>query len=384
MNNGNSPTLFAPLASPERPFRFQSGEVIDSGHLAYKTYGKLDPERSNAVVVFPVLTTSHHVAGFDSAGDGSPFWTQECHRGWWDGLIGPGKAIDTDHFFVICANYLGGCYGSLGPETLDPGTGKKYGARFPKVTVEDMVHAQMRLIDQLGIPKLHAVIGASFGGLLAYDLSVRFAERVQRVISIASGSRVSPEARHSNLAQIMAIETDSRESRSHGLKLARLIAMRSYVELAELDRNLSEKDSEKPDTTHSVEAFFLKHAERFAARFSPHSYLRIVGAWQRFRPAAIRGAGMGHQQWLLFSIERDACFPRSEQDLLAAALDEGSVRNESVFVPSGLGHDAFLSETEKFAVKIRDFLAVPPPKAEPSFFSLFRGENPRVTLCHER
>jgi len=396
----SNPTQFADIASPGDPFRFASGESFDSVQLAYKTYGSLLTDRSNVILLFPVLSTSQHAAGIDREGKGSPIWAPENHKGWWDEIVGPGKALDTNRYSVICTNYLGGCFGSFGPESINPQTGHRWGAKFPKVTVQDIVDAQVRLLDQLGIEQIHTVVGASFGGLLAYDLAVRYSKRVQQVLTLASGARLPPITRHSNLAQILAIEsdpsvrdgTDSIQNPSSGLMLARLTAMRTYVELSSLEENLMNKEQESQvpierqnvgtySSQHPAEDFFIKHARRFSERFSAQSYLRIVGAWQSFRAHPIRETQMNHQRWLQFTIEKDSCFPAQEQDHLEKALREENIRNERVWIDSSKGHDAFLCEPEKFIAPIRAFLTQAPMaglKSEvgASFFDELRGSSP--------
>ncbi len=202
-------TQFFPLSSRERPFFLQSGEPLSEAALAFESYGELSPARDNAILVFHALSGSHHAAGFNPAIKGvGKLWTEECHAGWWDGFIGPGKALDTDRFFVICINYLGGCYGSTGPASVNPATGNPYGPRFPQLTIADIVNSQMALLDGLGIETLHAAVGASLGGLLSLSLATRYPERVRTVIPIATGVTVTPIQRLHNFEQGCAIEAD--------------------------------------------------------------------------------------------------------------------------------------------------------------------------------
>jgi homoserine O-acetyltransferase len=378
-------TQFTPIATTETPFRFKSGEILSSGKIAYKTYGQLNRDRTNAILIFPVLTTSQHLAGFDSQGPGTPYWAPECYEGWWGKFVGPGKAFDTDVHYFICANYLGGCFGSLGPEEIDPMSGMKFGKNFPRVSVEDIVDSQLLLLDHLQISTLHALVGASFGGLLGYDLATRHPSRVKRVISIASGSRLTPETRHLNLAQILSIEMDrdfqeeneGPENPCRGLFTARLIAMGSYVNLTDLEARPSIRAStnESAESIHSnqcwagqaqqfhgsshpAERFFIDHARNFGRRFSPHSYLRILGAWQGFQPHQLCRRKMSHQTWLQFSIYDDACFPGTEQWTLKEALDEVGIPNQLYLVDSRKGHDSFLTEPEKYQDSVRQFLGL--------------------------
>ncbi|MEO6908516.1 MAG: alpha/beta fold hydrolase, partial [Abditibacteriaceae bacterium] len=208
-------TQFFILGTPEATFTLQSGARLSHAQLAYETYGTLNENGDNAVLVFHALTGSHHAAGFteslpaQAGKSAQSFWTEECRVGWWNEFIGPGKSIDTDRFFVICANYLGGCYGSTGPSSIDPETGNSYGSRFPKITVADIADSQMRLADHLGITRLHTVVGASLGGMLALSVATRYPKRVQTVIPIATCWRVPPLQRLLNFEQIFAIESDA-------------------------------------------------------------------------------------------------------------------------------------------------------------------------------
>ena len=186
-----------------QPFDLESGEVLDIVTLAYETYGTLNAERSNAILVFHALTGSQHAAGVNLTVPGvEPLWTDECVTGWWDDFIGPGKALDTDLYFVICINYLGSCYGSTGPRSLNPKTGKSYGSRFPKISAEDIVRSQLCLLEHLGIHCLHAAVGGSLGGMLAILLAARFPDRVKRVIPLASGFETTVIQRVQNFEQI--------------------------------------------------------------------------------------------------------------------------------------------------------------------------------------
>ena len=200
---------FVRVATPERPFRFVSGETMDDLTVAYETYGRLNSKKSNAILVFHALSGTQHAAGHCSAVPGTgDRWTEDCQEGWWDMFIGPGKALDTDSYFIICANYLGGCYGTTGPATTNPKTSKPYGAAFPPVSTADVVRSQALLLDHFGIQKLHAVIGASIGGLMTLNFATMFPERVSLVIPIATGLRTTVLTRLTLFEQVLAIEND--------------------------------------------------------------------------------------------------------------------------------------------------------------------------------
>ena len=200
-------TQFTSIATPESPLFLKDGSSLDSAVVAWKSWGQLSPQRNNAILLFPVLTTSHHAAGFDSEGPGTQWWTPDCFYGWWDAFIGPGKALDTNRWWIICPSLLGSCYGSTGPGCIDPHTAEPWGERFPFPHISDLVDASVRLLDQLGVDHLHGVVGASFGGYLALDFALRYPQRVKNIISVAGGVRVTPSMQLANFQQATAIES---------------------------------------------------------------------------------------------------------------------------------------------------------------------------------
>jgi homoserine O-acetyltransferase/O-succinyltransferase len=245
---GQIESRFATIATPENPFVFRSGERLDHVEIAYETYGELNEDKSNAILLFHAFSGSQHAAGLNPGTGTNPFWTQECVPGWWDPFIGPGKALDTDQYHVICANYLGGCYGSTGPSSIDPATGERYGAAFPHVAVTDIVRSQALLLDQLGIRQLLAVVGPSTGGLGAVTFATTYPGRVRLVIPIATGVRTTVLNRIILLEQILAIENDPRfrsgayyetGAPETGLALARMISHKTFVHLDAIERRAS-------------------------------------------------------------------------------------------------------------------------------------------------
>lgn len=321
------------------PFKLTSGLELPELTLAYKTFGTLNENKDNAILVFHVLTSSQNATGVDPFGGSSSYWTKECHQGWWSHMIGPDKAINTNNHFVICANYLGGCYGSTGPQSINPITQQKYGDSFPILQIEDIVNSQILLLNHLEIQKLKGVVGASLGGLMALDLALRFSNRVDKVISVASGLRVQQEVRHSNLAQLQVLE------KHNDLALARIIAMQSYLNFD----NMKFED-------HEVDDFFQRHGENFIHRFDPISYHRIVTAWQNYRPQIELLSKSQNQSWLLFSIEGDRCFSPKEQNLLFNELQKNNIATQIKHIQSPLGHDSFLKESLPYEHTMRDFL----------------------------
>jgi len=335
------------------------------------------------------MTGSQHAAGLnESVPEIGGRWTKELHEGWWDAFIGPGKALDTTRFFVICANYLGGCYGSTGPASINPETGREWGAAFPALRISDIVDSQMSLLEHLGIEKLHAVVGASIGGFLSLNLATRYPDRVQQVISIGTGTRTTSLQRIMNFEQITAIESDPNfnkgdyyqgESPAKGLALARRIAHKTFISLDALRlRAREEVVSDAPPygwyaLNSPVESYMLHQGEKFIRRFDANSYLRILDAWQWLDLLAEAGADdftelfarCRDQEHLVFSIDSDAAFYPEEQSKLAHALKTALVHAIWITVHSDKGHDSFLLEPELFTPHLRQALHHPTkPSAE--------------------
>ncbi|HSF86612.1 MAG TPA: homoserine O-acetyltransferase [Acidimicrobiia bacterium] len=380
MSIGTVETQFFTFGSPADPFLLQCGSTLDEVTLAYETYGELNPDRSNAIVVFHALTGNQHVAGHNPAipavGDR---WTEELHRGWWDGFVGPGKAIDTDRFFLICANYLGGCYGSTGPASLDPSTGKPYGSAFPYLCFADMVDAHLPLLEHFGIEKLHAAVGGSTGGVMVLSLATRYPDLVDVVIPIASGTRATPLQLIHNFEQINAIQHDPNFSGGdyyesaapdRGLGLARMISHKTFVSLRALEERARSEvldHSEGPGTyrlNHVLESYMWHQGQKFVKRFDANSYLRIMHAWQTFDLAAEAGLDdlselftrCKHQRYMVFSIDSDVCFYPEEQQEMVRYLDLADVPYRWITVHSDKGHDSFLVEPELFTPHLVDTL----------------------------
>ena len=360
------------FGSPDEPFVLGCGESLPKVTLVYETYGELSPARDNAILLFHAMTGSHHAAGycprFEPAGE---LWTDECHIGWWNDFIGPGKALDTSEFFIICANYLGGCYGSTGPASPNPLTGRPYGAQFPKITTSDIVESQVRLLDHLGIDRVHAVLGASIGGMLCLTFATRHPERARIVIPIGTGPQVTPLQRLLNFEQALAIEGDQNfrggdyyggEPPNAGLAHARMIAHKTFVSLSTLERRARRDvvplahEFQSYEMQSAIESYMLHQGRKFARRFDANSYLRIVEAWQRFDLAAQLGASSlvelfvrcRRQKYLVFSIDSDVSFYPEEQRQLVNLLKRARVHAMHITVHSEKGHDSFLLEPELY------------------------------------
>jgi len=375
-------TLFFEYNNPRKPLHLRMGGALPQYTLAYEMYGKLNAARSNAVLVFHAMTGSQHAAGFNPDVPGlDGRWTDELHEGWWDGMIGPGKAIDTKKFCVICANYIGGCYGSTGPASLNPETGKPWGSQFPVIRVGDIVDSQMHLLDFLGIERLHATIGASLGGFLALSLATQYPKRVRTVIPIGTGPETTILQRILNFEQVTAIESDpffrggdyygqGEQPPAFGLALARRIAHKTFVSLEDLrERARSEVVSQKPpfgwyEMNHPVESYMLHQGQKFVRRFDANSYLRILDAWQWFNLLNENRAEnfeelfsrCKKQNFLVFSIDSDASFYPTEQARLVQLLKQAGLPVMWITVHSDKGHDSFLLEAPLFTPHVQHVL----------------------------
>ena len=380
MSVGRVETQFFTFGSQKDPFVLRCGASLDEVTLAYETYGTLDADASNAILVFHTLSGSQHAAGYNPAvPQVGELWTEENHVGWWDVFIGPGKALDTDRFFVICANYLGGCYGSTGPASIDPQTGRPYGSSFPQVCFADMVDSQMRLLDHLGIHKLHAAIGGSTGGVMALSVATRYPDRIDVVIPVAAGVQTTELQRIHNFEQITAIHNDpafaggeyyGAEPPDRGLALARMIGHKTFVSLRDLRlraRNEVMDDDAGPGMyriNHPLESYMRHQGQKFVKRFDANAYLRIMHAWNTFDLAAEAGRDdladlfidCKHQRYMIFSIDSDVCFYREEQEEMVRYLELADVAYRWVTVHSEKGHDSFLLEPELYYPHLVDTL----------------------------
>lgn len=365
-----STTRFFDTGSPQDPVGLRGGGCLPGVRIAYETWGELNAEKSNAILLFHALSGSQHAAGKNSGVEGvGELWQGELHDGWWDNMIGPGKALDTRKYFIVCANYLGGCYGSTGPSSINPATGAPWGAAFPSIATVDQVNVFARLIDSLGIGQLHAVVGPSIGGLVAHTFATRFPDRVRNVVSIACGFKTTVLNRLILFEQILAIENDPHfqggdyyggERPLYGLALARMISHKTFVHLDSIERR-ARRDVVQPDDVLSwyrvrdqFQSYMLHQGKKFVKRFDANTYLRLIDMWSRYDAVAegeaesavdlfkrCREAG---QRWLVFSIDSDFCFYPEEQVELVRHLERAKVDVMHITVHSEKGHDSFLLE----------------------------------------
>ena len=352
------------------PFTFKSGQTIPGFTLRYETYGTLNATRDNAVLVCHALSGDHHCAGWHSESDAKP--------GWWNNLIGPGKAVDTRRFFVVCANVLGGCQGSTGPSSIDPATGRAYGTHFPFVTVRDMVNAQKLLLDNLGVAELHAVLGGSMGGMTAMLFAIEYPQFTRRQIIMASTANESAQAIAFNEVGRQAITSDPdyRGGRywrqgavpERGLAIARMMAHITYLSEAALTRKFGRRLRTGTAVsfvadTFEVESYLQHQGSTFVRRFDANSYLTITRAMDYFDLAAeyeddlaLAFAGT-RTRFCVVSFSSDWLFPTAQSRDIARALNRAGANVSFVEITSDKGHDAFLLDEPDFHRALSGFLA---------------------------
>jgi homoserine O-acetyltransferase len=357
------------------PLALQSGASIRAYALSYETYGTLNADRSNAVLVCHALNASHHVAGVY---EGQPNST-----GWWDNMIGPGKPLDTDRFFVIGVNNLGSCFGSTGPMHPNPDTGEIYGADFPVVTVEDWVNAQARLLDALGIGALAAVMGGSLGGMQALSWTLQYPERVRHAVVIASAPNLTAENIAFNEVARRAIVTDPDFHGGHfyrhntipqrGLRIARMIGHITYLSDDVMNEKFGRELREAvvgsvtgyrystQDVEFQIESYLRYQGDKFSEYFDANTYLLITRALDYFDPARAFNGNLSKAlaratcKFLLVSFSTDWRFsPKRSREIVRALLDNN--RNLSYAeIDAPHGHDAFLLDDARYVGVVRSY-----------------------------
>ena len=361
--------------------RFDSGDTLPGMQLAYETYGTLAPDAGNAILLFHALTGSHHAHGYNaSLPEAGSFWQPENHRGWWDAMIGPGKPLDTDRYFIVCANYLGSCYGSSGPTSIAP-DGTPWGSRFPLVTANDQARAQVQLLESLGIERF-SIVGPSVGGMLSLAITAMYPERVRSVIIIGASCAPPIEHKLSVFEQILAIELDPlyhagryplAAPPEHGLALARIICHKLFVYQRGLEKRARRGISDRKGMltwytpTRNTESYMLHQGAKFAKRFDANAYIRIVNMWASFdlptltdlpnTDAVFTRYAQHGIPFMLFSIDTDCCFtPRGISHFYRRLLKNG-VHARYRCIHSAKGHDSFLLEPELYEADIARTLA---------------------------
>jgi homoserine O-acetyltransferase len=366
----NEPSSAVARFGPETPLRMDCGVVLDHWQIAYQTYGTLNPSRSNAVLVCHALTGDQHVASRNPiTGKG----------GWWTAMIGPGKPIDTDRFFVICANVIGGCTGTTGPASTNPETGRPWGLAFPMVTIRDMVRAQRHLIDALGIDSLFCAAGGSMGGMQVLQWAASYPDRVFSALPLATGAKHSAQniAFHEVGRQAVMADPDWRGGRyleegtrpSKGLSVARMGAHITYLSEQALHRKFGRKlqDREAPtfsfDADFQVESYLRHQGVSFVERFDANSYLYVTRAMDYFDLAAdhdgvLAKAFTGTKtRFCVASFTSDWLFPTADSRAIVHALNAAGASVSFVELESDKGHDAFLLEEPNLFATTRGFLS---------------------------
>ena len=353
----------------DSPITLKSGTVLDSFELVFETYGKLNEAKSNAVLICHALSGNHHVAGFYSEDPKS--------AGWWNNMVGPGKPIDTNVFFVVGVNNLGGCHGSTGPASIDPKTGRPYGATFPVVTVNDWVESQARLADHLGIEAFAAVVGGSLGGMQALQWAISHPHRVRHVLAIASAPNLTVQNIAFNDVARQAILTDTD---FHGgnfyahdvipkrwLRLARMLGHITYLS----DDSMAKKFGRGLkkgiynygyDVEFEIESYLRYQGDKFATQFDANTYLLMTKALDYFDPAhahegdLARAFAAAQSDFLVISFTSDWRFSPARSREIVKALLDNELNVSYTEITSSYGHDSFLMVDEHYHAVVRAYM----------------------------
>ncbi len=362
-------TQYATFAQ-DAPLQLESGKSLGPITVAYETYGQLNDEKSNAILVCHALSGDAHAAGRHSPEDRKP--------GWWDTMIGPGKAFDTDRYFVICSNFLGGCKGTTGPSSINPETGRPYGLTFPVFTIGDMVEVQRLLLDHLGIERLLSMAGGSMGGMQVLEWSVRYPERMASAMPLATTSRLSAQGIAFDAVGRNAIMTDPKWNRgdyyddpegpARGLAVARMIGHITYLSEESMHRKfgrrlqvLDEYSYDFFETDFQVESYLDYQGRSFVERFDANTYLYVTKAMDYFN-LADHGGSLEEAlsdvtaKYLVMSFSSDWLFPTWQSKEIVKALVANQKDVSFVEIESDAGHDAFLLEVDIVTDAVSNFL----------------------------
>lgn len=354
----------------DEPFQLDSGATLGPVTVAYETYGQLNADRTNAILITHALSGSAHAAGYHQP--------DEAKVGWWDDCIGPGKAFDTHKFFIICSNVLGGCYGSTGPSDPDPATGKPYGMHFPVVTIGDMVRAQVRLIDHLGIDSLLCVAGGSMGGMQALEWAAHYPHRLKAAIPIATTAHHSPMLIALSEVGRQAIYADPAWNNGDyyaaglkpdaGLAVARMVGHITYLSEESMQQKFGRRLQDQVRygyefrSEFQVESYLKYKGHNFTRRFDANSYLYVTKAMDYFDLSAETGsvaaafANSADLRYLVLSFTSDWLYPSYHSKELVSALTAAGADVTYLDVQSSWGHDAFLLEVETMTKLLSGFL----------------------------
>lgn len=361
------------IVSPQRavfdePLRLRSGAVLQNYELMYETYGTLNADHSNAILICHALNASHHVAGVYADDPGNP--------GWWDNMVGPGKPVDTDRFFVIGVNNLGSCFGSTGPLSTNAATGKAYGADFPMVMVEDWVDSQARLADQLGIRQFAAVMGGSLGGMQALAWTTRYPGRIRHALVIAAAPNLSAQNIAFNEVARHAIVSDPDFHGGHfteygvkprqGLRVARMIGHITYISDEQMaqkfGRQLRNGLNYTFEPEFQIESYLRYQGKKFSEYYDANTYLRVTKALDYFDPAAETGGDLrkalapARARFLVVSFTTDWRFPPARSREIVKALIDNERDLSYAEIDAPHGHDAFLLDDARYHALVRAYL----------------------------
>lgn len=364
-------TRYAQLFEAPNELLLENGERFGPVTVAFETYGELSPQKDNAIFICHALTGDAHVAGRHLPTDQKP--------GWWDKFIGPGKGLDTNRYFVICANILSGCKGTTGPSSADPETGKPFALKFPFVTVGDIVAVHSELVRHLGVDKLLAIVGGSLGGMQTLEWAARFPEQVNSVVCLAAAAKLSTQGIAFNAVGRRAILADpnfndgnyydKKEGPAFGLALARMVAHITYLSEVSFENKFGRRlqHSEQPaydlqqETEFQVESYLHHQGQRFVERFDANSYLCLTHAMDYFDLAAAYGTlekafSKVNARFLIASYTSDWLFPTAQSLKLVEALIAQRKHVTFLELTSSKGHDAFLLEIEQLEEIVQPFL----------------------------
>jgi homoserine O-acetyltransferase len=385
---GSVGTVHTQFVDLPRPPRLDSGATLSPVRIAYETYGRLAPAKDNVVLVCHALSGDAHAAGWSDDPDAPTtvdgMGAAERGRGglgWWDGMIGPGKAFDTDRFHVICTNLIGSCRGSTGPGSIDPGTGRPYGSRFPVITVPDMVRAQRAFLTELGIDRLYAAGGGSLGGMQALEWAVQFPDHIERIVPIAATARLGAQGVAWNAIARNAIMSDpdwnggdyegTGRKPDMGIKVARMVGHVTYLSALAMSEKFGRELQDRKEYSYSldtpdfaVESYLRYQADAFAKRFDANAYLYISRALTYFDLARTYGAGSLDRalsrvraRTLLISFSSDWLYPSPDSDEIARGLRANGRDAVHQVIDASYGHDSFLLEERRMTELITEFLS---------------------------
>ena len=382
---GTAVTRFLDLNTP---LPLDSGATLSPVRIAYEHYGKLSPAKDNVILICHALSGDAHAAGWseDPTAPTTVDGMGAAERGrsglgWWDGMIGPGKAFDTDRFHVVCTNLIGSCRGSTGPGSIDPKTGRVYGSDFPVLTVGDMVRAQRMFLKQIGIERVYAASGGSLGGMQALEFAIQFPDAIDRIVPIAATAGLGAQGVAWNAIARNAIMADPDWQGGHyegtgrrpeaGIRIARMVGHITYLSdhsvREKFGRALQDRDAYSYTLTEpdfQVESYLRYQADAFAKRFDPNAYLYISRALTYYDPARTYGGGSLERALarvkaatLLISFSSDWLYPSRDSAEIERALRANGKRAHHEVIAASYGHDSFLLEEARMTELIREFLA---------------------------